>query len=92
MFIAYGLNKVEKQTLYVACCLLLFAFLRVAIRFFQNMNAHEEQITRNETLLPRLTLTCRDGVWSKMLSNELVPGDLVKITVGSYVPADAVLI
>lgn len=43
-------------------------------------------------LLPRLTLTCRDGVWSKMLSNELVPGDLVKITVGSYVPADAVLI
>lgn len=42
--------------------------------------------------LALLALACRDGSWKTLPAAELVPGDLVKLTLGSIVPADVELL
>jgi H+-transporting ATPase len=42
--------------------------------------------------LALLTPVCRDGAWQILPVTELVPGDLVKLTLGAIVPADVQLI
>jgi len=44
-----------------------------------------------ETLKKRLTLTasvCRDGIWTTLPAAELVPGDLITLSLGTVVAAD----
>lgn len=42
--------------------------------------------------LALLALVCRDGSWKTLPAAELVPGDIVKLTLGSIVPADVQLL
>ncbi len=42
--------------------------------------------------LARTALVLRDGKWQEIQARELVPGDMIKLTIGNLVPADVKLI
>ncbi|MCK9920077.1 HAD-IC family P-type ATPase [Microbacteriaceae bacterium K1510] len=72
----------------VVAFLLLF---NAALSFFHESRA---QATL-EALKSRLALwasTKRDGAWSNIPASDLVPGDIVKLTLGGVVPADVKLL
>jgi H+-transporting ATPase len=59
--------------------------------FFQEGHA----LATLAALKSRLALNasvCRDGSWKKVLASELVPGDLLKLSLGSIVAADVRLV
>jgi H+-transporting ATPase len=84
--IQLGLGEYLEAT--VVFSLLLF---NAALGFFQENRAQAIL----ETLKKRLTLTasvCRDGTWSTLAAADLVPGDLITLSLGTVVPADVRLV
>lgn len=72
----------------IIAVLLLF---NAALGFFQEGHAQATLAA----LKKRLALTAavrRDGVWKNLLAGELVPGDIVKLSLGGVVAADVTLI
>jgi len=64
--------------------------INIGIDFFQEERAGRAlQALRNT--LARTALVKRDGVYTELPAADLVPGDIVKLTIGSIVPADVVL-
>ena len=45
-----------------------------------------------KNFIPREAMCKRDGVWRKLPSRQLVPGDLIQLKGGDNIPADVVLI
>ncbi len=68
--------------------LLLFNAIAATIQEGRARNA-VELLRKKVTVAAR---ALRDGVWSSIPSEELVPGDLVHVNVGSIIPADVRLI
>jgi len=69
---------------YIVAGLLLF---NAVIAFVQEYNAE----TAVDTLKKKLQINVRvlrDGAWKTLPSRELVPGDIVRIRIGDFVPAD----
>jgi H+-transporting ATPase len=69
----------------------LLLVFNAALGFFQESRAQ----ATIAALKSRLALTAsarRDGVWQTVLAAELVPGDIVKLSLGHVVPADVRLI
>lgn len=64
--------------------LLLFSAIDGAIQ----ENRAAKSIGELDTKLIAYTSVLRDGKWQKLSSRELVPGDLIHLSVGSIVPAD----
>jgi H+-transporting ATPase len=72
----------------IIAVLLLF---NAALGFFQESRAHATLIA----LKSRLALTAsarRDGAWKNLPAADLVPGDIVKLSLGGVVPADVRLV
>jgi magnesium-transporting ATPase (P-type) len=44
-----------------------------------------------KNFIPKEALCLRDGVWNKIESRLLVPGDIIRLTGGDNVPADTIL-
>lgn len=76
---------------YVESAIIVFLLIfNAALGFHQEGRAQATLAA----LQSRLALTAsvkRDGVWQTMAAAELVPGDLVKLSLGSVVPADVTL-
>lgn len=66
-------------------------FLNVAIGFFQEKKADDALRKLKEVIKP-LALVLRDGRKITIDSRELVPGDIMILRAGSYVPADGRLL
>lgn len=71
--------------------------LLVALVPLVGMDAFLHRRTRASTagLASRLATTARvlrDGAWAELPSRELVPGDLVQVAPGEYVPADGLVV
>lgn len=78
----------ERVEAAVIAVLLLF---NAALGFFQEGRAQNTL----RALESRLALTAsarRDGVWTVLPAERLVPGDLIKLSLGGIVPADAQLL
>lgn len=75
----------ERLEASVIAALLLF---NVALSYFQEGKARAALALLKSKLSIRATVK-RDGVWREIPAPELVPGDLVKLELGSLVPADA---
>ena len=63
----------------------------VSVAFVQEYRS-EKSLEALEKLVPHYCHVLREGHYISMLGSELVPGDLVKITMGDRVPADLRLI
>ena len=65
--------------------------LNAVLGFFQEQKASDAV----ETLKQKLRIharTLRDGKWQLVPARELVPGDIVRIRAGDFVPADVKLL
>jgi H+-transporting ATPase len=62
-----------------------------ALGFFQEGRA-QATLTALKSRLALYASVCRDGSWKKVLASELVPGDLVKLSLGSVVAADVSIV
>jgi H+-transporting ATPase len=70
------------------------AFLLVfnaGLAFFQEGRA-QATLEALKSRLPLTASVCRDGVWKSLSAAKLVEGDVVKLSLGAIVPADARLI
>lgn len=67
--------------------ILLILFANAAVGVWQESNA-EAAIEALKDMQPQYAKALRDGVWKTLLSRELVPGDIVDISVGEQIPAD----
>jgi Ca2+-transporting ATPase len=74
-----------------AIIILLVIFLNAAIGLFQEHKA-EKAIEALQQMTTPKTLVRRDGQVKEISSEELVPGDIVLIDAGRYIPADLRLI
>jgi len=74
----------KQADVYVASGLLL---INAIIGFFQESRA-QKVIKMLQSKLQIQTRVLRDGKWSDLPARELVPGDIVRLRMGDFVPAD----
>ena len=74
-----------------AAFIIILTLINVCIAFFQEYKAHRAVILLRR-FIPSMTTVVRDGKQSRIPKDSLVPGDIVVLTQGSIVPADARLI
>ena len=68
--------------------ILVLFFANFGIRIWHEGKA-DQAIAKLQQHLTVLTRTKRDGKWQRIPATDLVPGDVVMLSVGSIVPADA---
>lgn len=74
-----------------AAVIAVLVLFNAALGYFQEGRAQSTL----EALRSRLALSAsvrRDGVWTLLPAEQLVPGDLIKLSLGGIVPADVVLL
>ncbi|MBZ5696052.1 MAG: magnesium-translocating P-type ATPase [Acidobacteriia bacterium] len=74
-----------------ALLILIIVLLSIAIDFFQTYRSQKAIARLRENVTPTATVL-RDGTWQEIKRREVVPGDVVRISAGDLVPADAELI
>jgi Mg2+-importing ATPase len=74
-----------------ALIILIIVLLSIAIDFFQTYRSQKAIARLRENVTPTATVL-RDGAWQEIRRREVVPGDVVRISAGDLVPADAELI
>ena len=67
--------------------LLLF---NATLGFIQEGRAGAALAALKKRLAPT-ALVCRDGEWARLAASELVPGDMIRLSLGALVPSDAVI-
>ena len=72
---------------------IIFVLLAVnlGVEFWQEQKAFKALAELNKSLALRAQVV-RDGVLKEIDARELVPGDIIKLTIGDIVPADSVLL
>jgi H+-transporting ATPase len=70
--------------------LLILQFANAIIGYLEEKNAGDAIAALKAKLAP-MAHVCRDGTWRHMAARDLVPGDLIELTIGNIVPADAIL-
>ncbi|MGB9178710.1 MAG: magnesium-translocating P-type ATPase [Pyrinomonadaceae bacterium] len=84
--ISAALGEVTNAFIIVAMVL-----LSVALNFFQTFRSQRAVERIRQEVAPTATVL-RDGAWIEIPRRELVPGDLIRLSAGSLVPADARLV
>ncbi|MBU7592059.1 calcium-translocating P-type ATPase, SERCA-type [Metabacillus halosaccharovorans] len=74
-----------------AIAIIAIVIVNGVLGFFQERRAERSLEALKELSAPQVTVL-RDGKWEKILSKELVPGDIVKFTSGDRIGADMRLI
>jgi P-type Mg2+ transporter len=71
--------------------LIILITINSIIGFTQDYNSHQ-LAKKLESLIKKETLTLRDNDYQYILSENLVPGDIIKLKLGDLVPADLIVI
>ncbi len=71
-----------------AVLIALMVLLGVSINFFQTYKSHRAVEKLREGVTPTATVL-RDGVWQELQRRQIVPGDIIRLSAGDLVPADA---
>ncbi|WP_353512057.1 cation-transporting P-type ATPase [Thermus sp. LT1-2-5] len=87
LWLSEGAHGVPVESLSILAILLLNAGLGT----FQEKRS-EEALKRLKALAEPMVYALRDGRFVRLLSRELVPGDVVRLEAGDRVPADGVLL
>ncbi|HEX2349062.1 MAG TPA: magnesium-translocating P-type ATPase [Ktedonobacterales bacterium] len=74
-----------------AAIITLMVMLSVVINFVQSYRSQRAADALRAQVAPR-AMTLRDGVWREMARRELVCGDVIRLSAGDLVPADARLL
>jgi H+-transporting ATPase len=74
-----------------AAVIAILLLLNAALGLLQEGRAHKTLEALKSRLAPR-AVACRGNIWRVLPASELVPGDLVRLTLGGIVPADVQLI
>jgi P-type Mg2+ transporter len=71
-----------------AFIIVVIVLLSVAINFIQTYRSQQAISRLRADVTPTATLL-RDGTWQEIARREVVPGDVVRISAGDLIPADA---
>ncbi|HEY1391089.1 MAG TPA: magnesium-translocating P-type ATPase [Ktedonobacterales bacterium] len=74
-----------------ATIIVIMVLLSVALNFFQAARSQRAADHLRASVTPTATVL-RDGAWQELPRRELVPGDIIRLSAGDLVPADARLI
>jgi Mg2+-importing ATPase len=74
-----------------AAIILVIVLLSVALNFYQSYRSQQAAERLRAQVSPTAT-ALRDGQWVEIPRRELVPGDIIRLSAGDMVPADARLI
>jgi Mg2+-importing ATPase len=74
-----------------ALIIALLVLLGVSINFIQTYKSHRAVEKLRERVTPTATVL-RDGTWQEIKRREIVPGDIIRVSAGDLIPADARLI
>jgi Mg2+-importing ATPase len=74
-----------------ASIIITMVFLSVALNFFQTFRS-QRAVERLRAGVALTSTVLRDGAWVEELRSALVPGDVIRLSAGDLVPADARLI
>jgi len=69
----------------------LLLVVNIGVDFAQEQKAHKALSALKDTLAP-VASVIRDGVLKDIPASELVPGDIIKLSIGDIIPADAKII
>ncbi len=87
LLLASGLSFYQGK-IFDGCFILALLAVNVGVTFWQEAKADNAIKKLNESLVVE-TNVLRDGKWIKIDSRYVVPGDIVKLTSGDVIPADA---
>lgn len=85
--VAFGLQPDEKSNLWLGIALYAVVVATCTVNFFHD-RATAKLLDSIQRMLPAATVVIRDGDRRSVDPSELVPGDLVVLSVGNRVPAD----
>ncbi|MEE4242461.1 MAG: HAD-IC family P-type ATPase, partial [Desulfopila sp.] len=91
VLIGSGLVAIALGKIIDGAVVLAVVVINTIIGFFQEFRA-SRAIEALATLVPQRADVKRNGLWTSLNSNELVPGDRVRLNAGDKVPADLRLI
>ncbi len=74
-----------------AAIIITIVLLSVAMNFAQSYRSQRTVLRLRNSVAPTATVL-RDGVWQELNRRELVPGDVLRLSAGDLVPADARLL
>ncbi len=74
-----------------AIAIVLIVGLNALLGYVQESRAQQALLALREMAQP-MVLVRRDGEWQRLTSEQLVPGDLIRLEAGDRIPADARLI
>jgi Mg2+-importing ATPase len=74
-----------------ASIIVTIVVLSVVLEFIQTHRS-ERAVEALKAQVAHVATVLRDGVWSEILSRTIVPGDVVRLSAGDMVPADARLL
>lgn len=74
-----------------AAIIAIIVLLSVALNFFLSYRSLQAAERLRETMAPTATVR-RDAVWKEIPRREVVPGDVIRLSPGDLVPADAHLL
>jgi len=86
-FIAFGIDQSSQDNLYLGVVLAAVVVLTGLFSYYQDAKS-AAVMAGFKNFLPDKCLVTRDGEEKEILAEDLVPGDLVKITNGMKIPAD----
>ena len=87
-FVVYGIsNGTDVQTLALAIVLIVVIFVTCIFQAYQEGKS-DKVMEALKKLAPSTVFCYRDGDLKEMPAEDLVPGDIVKVTGGEKVPAD----
>jgi Mg2+-importing ATPase len=74
-----------------AVIIMIIVLLSIALNFIQSYRSQRAAERLREQVAPTATVL-RDGCWRELPRRELVPGDVIRLSAGDLVPADARLL
>ena len=77
----------DKPDYLTAIIILLLVLISSALAFIQNEKSHNaaEQLSK---LVTNKVTVLRDGNWIELMTENIVPGDILKLSAGDIIPAD----
>jgi sodium/potassium-transporting ATPase subunit alpha len=86
-FIGYALDSTDNVNLYIGIALIIVVFLTSCFTYFQEHQSNNI-IESFKKLIPSNCKVKRDGIWTNIVAENLVCGDIVEIEKGNAIPAD----
>lgn len=86
-FFAFGIDNTQKENLYLGVVLVTVVMITGVFSYSQDAKS-QAVMEGFKNFLPSKSMVIRNGGDEEINANEIVPGDIVKISSGQKIPAD----